>query len=202
MLQSPCPAVCQLHLEQVRPKSSHSWPSQGHQLSSWTCPPVALGFQSRCSHYGSNISRYSRLNLIDNLTSHQTKPNPVTTHPLVLNFSTSSMGLLPPIKRICLKELESGSRLSFIYLASVRNVNVLLYSYETHLNWENSSRNWPTTSLIWIASSRVGVMIKAPTFKSGTSNESKQRRRKQTFVQLWLNKHKCIVLTLNSQLWS
>lgn len=74
---------------------------------------------------------------------------------------------------------------------SARNINVLLYSHETDLNWGNSSRNWPTTSLIWSASSRVGVMIKAPTWKEArvmTINRgvSGSKQPFNNFIMAWV----------------
>lgn len=125
------------------------------------------------------------------------------TYPLSLNFSTSSIGLLPPISKICLKtktwsilivKKHSGllfhffwSHQLFAWAYSCWDVSqqvdckfrlrdyydiqyviytqiwVLISALCTYVNCGNFWMNCSMTSLIWSASSRVGVITRAPT---------------------------------------
>lgn len=80
------------------------------------------------------------------------------TYPWSFNFSTSSMGLLPPISRACL--WIKGSTQWWRNNATQER---LTYSNDTYVNCGNFSRKHCITSLIWRASSRVGVITRAPT---------------------------------------
>ena len=121
------------------------------------------------------------------------------TYPLSLNFSTSSIGLLPPISKICLKtktwSILTQKEVSFFFFvwkyqlfawadgcwdASQQaerqfrlrdDYNIYdIYSDPgphqglcSYVNCGNFWMNCSMTSLIWSASSRVGVITRAPT---------------------------------------
>lgn len=90
------------------------------------------------------------------------------TYPCSLNFSTSSAGLLPPISKICLDVknmliVKSAAFYGAIYKSATFQSGTFLFC--THVNSGNFSINISITSLICRASSRVGVITRAPTYR-------------------------------------